>query len=110
MSDMLERVIPAEQVPTDPIRCPRCNERDITLKGNVTRAFEERLQDGNIVEQKFADELERETSAIECHDCRMRFLIMTSEEYKLSVANMQLHEALLQYSPNYIRAANTLPC
>jgi hypothetical protein len=35
---------------------------------------------------------------------------MTEDEYSLAQQNMQLHESLLQYSPNYIKAANTLPC
>ncbi len=35
---------------------------------------------------------------------------MTEEEYSLAEQNMELHEALLEYSHNYIKAANTLPC
>jgi DNA-directed RNA polymerase subunit RPC12/RpoP len=110
MADMLERSIPASQVPTDAIRCPRCKGQNITLKGYLTREFTERLQDGQVVEQKFADALERETKILECNDCQIRHLIMTQEEYALSVQNMQLNEALMAYSPNYIKPANKVPC
>ena len=110
MKKMIERVIPAVQVKTDPIRCPRCDGRNLTLEGVVTRGFEEITLGDNPVVQKFAEELERETHSIECRDCQIRFLIMTADEYSLAQQNMQLHEALLQYSPNYIQATNRLPC
>ncbi len=108
---MVERVIPAAQVPVEPVTCPRCKARDITLKGVVTRGFTETcVSVSDHVQTTFAEELEREIDTIECRDCQIRFVIMTEEEYSLAQQNMQLHEALLMFSPNYIKAANSLPC
>jgi DNA-directed RNA polymerase subunit RPC12/RpoP len=80
---MTEEAIPVREVPTDPIRCPNCKNRNLTLEGNITRGFVERWHDGQVVEQKFAESLEVETASIECHDCQIRFFIMTEEEDRL---------------------------
>jgi hypothetical protein len=107
---MHERAIPAAQVKTDPIRCPGCDKRNITLTGNITREFSERLENGEMVEQKLAEELARETSAIECRDCQVRFLIMTAEESDLLGENDKLYEELITSSPNFMKPANKLDC
>ncbi len=107
---MRERTIAAREVPIDPIRCPKCNKRNLTLTGHVCREFTERLQDGQTVQQSFAEELERETHTIECNDCRIRWLIMTAEESALLLQNEELCDELITADPSFIEPANKLDC
>lgn len=95
MTGYRERTIAAASVPTDPIRCPQCKRQNLVLKGNVTRGFEERVEDGVVVEQKFVDVLERETSVIDCISCKISWQIMTEAEAELMLKNVELETTII---------------
>ena len=108
MDDFREEAIAASCVSSDPIRCPRCKGQTLVLKGNVIRAFEERLQDGNVVEQKFAEALERETSVIDCIPCKISWQVMTEAESELTAKNLVLEESVLMQSHHYVKSVSSL--
>jgi hypothetical protein len=95
MTGYREQPIAAVSVPTDPIRCPRCKGQTLVLKGNVTRGFEERLEDGLVVEQQFVDFLERETSVIDCIHCKISWQVMTEAEVELMLKNEELETTII---------------
>lgn len=109
MNDYRTDAIGSEFVPVDPFRCPRCKGQSLTLKGNIIRGFEERSQDGKVVSQMLEEEPARETTGIDCHDCKICWQIMSLVEVALSQRNLVLEETLFfhQY-PQATRISNAI--
>lgn len=106
---MVERAIAPGQVPTNPIRCPKCRGRNLVLEGSICRGFVEHSNNGKVIKQELADELERETYSIECKECEIRWFIMTHEEHALFVENLQLEQHLFELLPELSRAGYKFP-
>ena len=92
--------ISADEVRTDPLRCPKCESRTLTLYGNIQRPCMEVLEDGKRVKLDIDHDgdPDLEILTMDCHKCETRFIIQSPDMQELEEEYLMVKDAFVKLS------------
>jgi hypothetical protein len=84
-------LILADDVPTNPIRCAKCDGTTISVEGYYRLAFTIEQADGSVPKEKLDDEGVKVVEVMICPSCQIRWYIADAVAYRLYEKSQELY-------------------
>jgi hypothetical protein len=87
---LTNELVLADEVPTDPIRCPKCNGTTISVEGYYRLAFTIEQADGSVPKENLDDEGIKVVEVLTCPSCQIRWYVVDEATFRLYEENHEL--------------------
>lgn len=81
-----------------PVVCPNCGTRDVTLEGVWQRRFTQVIKGGEPEPPTMAEQYSENIRSIICTDCEIQFIIQADEYINVNLDNMAMKLQMAQLS------------